>query len=129
MPLRNTLKQPLPPASDPSGLATLLSAIIRSIDGLIVKHQSQDPNVLDMTVSAYENTWSRAARRKRREAAHVNPAASDEVRMSCRIRCETEEAIECLVLDWVKGRDRSLFESFASHVERKVVDGIRNGIH
>lgn len=88
-----------------------------------------------MIISASENTWSRAARRKRKEMVQVGPPAPDEARMICRITHEREAGrygntiTNYLVLDWVKGRDRDLFESFASHVERKVMHGMKNGIH
>ena len=136
MPLRNTLKQPLPQTDDASQLGVLVSAIIRSTDGVIASNLSQDRATLDMVVSAYENTWSRAARRKRKEAMRIELTASSEIRMTCRIRHQREKAggqestiTDYLVLNWVKGRDRGLFESFASHVERKVVEGIKTSIH
>ncbi|KAM5539796.1 hypothetical protein V8D89_006609 [Ganoderma adspersum] len=136
MPLRNTLKQPLPQTDHASQLGLLVSAIIGSTDGVIASNLSQDQSILDMVISTYENTWSRAARRKRKELMKTEPAASGETRMTCRIRHQRGEAggqertiTDYLVLDWVKGRDRGLFESFASHVERKVVEGIKTGIH
>ena len=47
------------------------------------------------------------------------------VHLVCRIRCEREVAQGgakvLLVFDWVAGEDRGLFESFTSHVERKVL--------
>ncbi len=136
MPLRNTLTQPLPRTDHAPQPVLLVSAIIRSTDGVISNHLAQDLSILDMIVSAYENTWSRAARRKRKEVTQINPTALGETCMTCRIRHERGEGgasesslTDYLVLDWVKGRDRALFESFASHVERKVVDGLKNSIH
>ncbi|KAI1790020.1 S-adenosyl-L-methionine dependent methyltransferase [Ganoderma leucocontextum] len=136
MPPRNTLKQRLPQTANATQLAPVLSATIGSTDGVIVHNPAQDPSILDMIVSAYENTWSRAARRKRKEVVQIDPAVLGETRMTCRIRYEREEAgahetivTDYLVLHWVKGIDRGLFESFASHVERKVVDALKNDIH
>ena len=136
MPPRNTLKQRLPQTSNVLQLAPFVSTIIRSTDGLIATNRAQDSSILDMVVSASENTWSRAARRKRKEVVQIDRPAQGGTRMICRITHERQEAwkhgntiTDYLVLDWVKGRDRDLFESFASHVERKVVDGMRNGIH
>jgi hypothetical protein len=95
-------------------------------------------------VASSANTWSRAARRKAQmtmdtETDVPEPAQSSRVAplIVCRVfwvpsdnNCnesvglidmiETRTHDAVLQVDWVRGRDRGLFESFAGHVARKV---------
>ncbi len=136
MPARNTLNQPLPPGRSLSEAASLARAVLSAIDGLSVRScaPSESLEILDVAVSAAGCTWSRAARRKKRDAMDADGAPQ----LVCRVRCEERpraggaEAGVQLVFDWLNGSDRGLFEGFASHVERKVVAGLssssqRNG--
>lgn len=86
-----------------------------------------------MAVSAARCTWSRAARRRKRDSDAMDADADGAPQLVCRVRCEErsgggegeggEEGAQ-LVFDWLRGRDRALFEGFASHVGRKVVAGL-----
>ncbi|EJF59706.1 S-adenosyl-L-methionine dependent methyltransferase [Dichomitus squalens LYAD-421 SS1] len=125
MPARNTLKQRLPPTADDAQLPVTVSDIICSVEGLVVDHGAAEAPVLDLIVSASGDVWSRAARRKRQKEMQVEEVAAIEVRMTCRIRIEAG----CLVFDWVKGRERGVFESFASHIERKVASAMTHDMH
>jgi hypothetical protein len=93
-------------------------------------------------VAASANTWSRAARRKAQmtmdtDTDALEPAQSSSVAplLVCRAfwvpsdNSHNDSAIDTiesgiheavLQVDWVRGRDRGLFESFAGHVARKV---------
>lgn len=88
-----------------------------------------------MAVSAAACTWSRAARRRKRDSDAMDADAYGAPRVVCRVRCEERagggegegekgEKGGQLVFDWLRGRDRALFEGFASHVGRKVVAGL-----
>ncbi|KAI0759395.1 S-adenosyl-L-methionine dependent methyltransferase [Trametes elegans] len=118
MPARNTLRQPLPSTPSASHTAPLARAVLDSVDGLTVRGcgTAKSADDVDLVVSATGNTWSRAARRKKRNAIEMEDAPTAP-RMVCRTRVEDGQ----LVFDWLKGTDRGLFESFASHVERKVL--------
>lgn len=85
-----------------------------------------------MAVLAAGCTWSRAARRRKRDSDAMLTDADGAPQLVCRVRCEKRaggggeggEGGAQLVFDWLRGRDRALFEGFASHVGRKVVAGL-----
>ncbi|KAI0633926.1 hypothetical protein C8Q77DRAFT_1055507 [Trametes polyzona] len=157
MPARNTLHQPL---SVPSlkHASTIARTVLATIEGLrVVPTPAHTPSAtapsstetsdvpssspLDVIASTTAgDTWSRAARRKKRSAMDVEPSPSSFPKLVCRIRCRMRPAdgekskgdgvdggVE-LVFDWLRGRERGLFESFASHVERKVVAALGSGV-
>ena len=103
--------------------------VLGSIEGVSAKGIGQaEPNGADVVVYALVNTWSRAARRKRRDAMETEEGGEGQVaQLVCRIRCDSEATSVAMVLDWVAGRERGLFESFASHVQRKVVGALGEG--
>ncbi len=123
MPPRNTLQQPLPRATSVEEVLPILASVLASISGVSVLKRLGTPAVV--VTSATGNTWSRAARRKKQEAMQVEGIHPVEVALVCRIRCQKDVAQNgsrvLLTFDWVAGKDRGLFESFASHVERKMV--------
>ncbi|KAI0799986.1 S-adenosyl-L-methionine dependent methyltransferase [Fomes fomentarius] len=123
MPPRNTLQQPLPRVTSVEEVLPILSSVLASISGVSVVERSGTP--ADVVASATGNTWSRAARRKKQEAMQVEGMHPAETALVCRIRCERDGAQSgsrvLLTFVWVAGKDRGLFESFASHVERKMV--------
>ncbi|RPD52939.1 S-adenosyl-L-methionine dependent methyltransferase [Lentinus tigrinus ALCF2SS1-7] len=129
LPPRNTLVQPLQQAASPAQVVPILTSVLASVDGLTVRQKSPESGAADVIATAYGNTWSRAARRKKRDAMPVemDSRAQSEVQLVCRTRLGSnlgEESAVTLVFDWVAGKDRGLFESFASHVERKVVGAL-----
>ncbi|EIW53771.1 uncharacterized protein TRAVEDRAFT_60998 [Trametes versicolor FP-101664 SS1] len=137
-PARNTLHQPLPlpPSRSLSEAASITRTVLTAIPGLTIRPHSptQSPEALDVAVSAAGCTWSRAARRRRRDSDAMHTDADPDPALVCRMRCEErgegggeEEKGEKgaqLVFDWTRGRDRALFEGLASHVGRKVVAGL-----
>ena len=127
MPPRNTLRQPLPQSHSEQRLGEVLLQILASVPGVLVReHGHTRPDAVDVLACASGNTWSRAARRKKRDAMgdEAEEAAQRVVQLVCRIRCERRGDSMELVSDWVSGRDRGLFESFTSHVQRKVVAAV-----
>ncbi|KAI0752971.1 hypothetical protein C8Q80DRAFT_487656 [Daedaleopsis nitida] len=121
MPARKTLRQPLPRATSVAQVAPVLASTLASIPCLSISERSDV--VGDVVVSATGDTWSRAARRRKKDAMKLeDDGASVMTQLACRIRCESmSEELVSLAFDWVMGRDRALFESFASHVERKML--------
>jgi hypothetical protein len=92
-----------------------------------------------LLVELTSDTWSRAARRKRRMA--ISPQSSELVHadtpssysMSCLMgwhvplmhQARSQPAVTCeLECTWARGRDRMLFESFWNHMSRKASDAI-----
>ena len=84
-------------------------------------------DAVNLIVQASSNTWSRAARRKKRDAMDTDVGETPLVRLVCRIRCQEKERCVEMLVDWVAGRDRALFEGFASHVQRKVGAALAEG--
>jgi len=88
-----------------------------------------------MVVRAAQNTWSRSARRKKKAAmeeqsdalAALSLGQVVEPILRCSMKCmDNVEELE-LEYTWMEGDDRGVFESFASHVNRKVGDLLAGG--
>ncbi|KAF9239475.1 hypothetical protein BU15DRAFT_88026 [Melanogaster broomeanus] len=88
-----------------------------------------DTTIPSIVVQAMEVTWTRSARRKKgaRPSPQTTPQRS--LVLQCRITCaeggppggEKQRAGSAyLEYQWVDGSDRGIFESFVSHVNRKV---------
>ena len=108
---------------------SILSSVLASVDGLIVRQLSPEKRFSDVVAAAGGNTWSRAARRKKRDAMPVelDSQPHPDIQLVCRIQVSSNASGGVgvtLVFDWVAGTDRGLFESFTSHVERKVVGAL-----
>jgi hypothetical protein len=129
MPPRNTLSQPYSQFKSTSEMVQAISRVLKSIDGVTIVSMQVPNNVL---VNAASNTWSRAARRRKlaiMDAVPSNSPKSTSPALTCCIRCVSMEADgehgthagqSIMEFNWVQGRDRGLFESFMSHVARKV---------
>ncbi|KAG2076730.1 hypothetical protein BDR04DRAFT_620493 [Suillus decipiens] len=132
MPSRNTLHHAFPGARSAGILTSALRNVLRLISGVTVA-SSTTPAIYDhsstMLVHARGNTWSRAARRgKLPETVCVDrelPALRCSV--ECRERLSyTSSNTGCeLLFTWVEGNDRLIFESFTSHVSRKVISTLQ----
>ena len=128
---RNTLVQSLPQATSVAQVVPILTNVLASINGLVVRQRSAGSGAIDVIVAAEGNTWSRAARRKMREAMPVemDSRPQAEVQLVCRVQVTSNASggdgvgVE-LVFDWVSGKERGLFESFVSHVERKIAGSL-----
>lgn len=132
MPLRTTLYQPVSNISS-SLLPGILSQVLADVDGVSVTldSSSSDDYICLVLVQASANTWSRSARRRKvtaplRTDTHAHPSLV----MQCRIQCRRgpsptvtdKNKLHGLYLEyqWIEGKERSTFESFVSHVNRKV---------
>ncbi|KAJ8591203.1 S-adenosyl-L-methionine dependent methyltransferase [Rhizopogon salebrosus TDB-379] len=127
MPSRNTLHRAFPGALSADALASILRNVLAPIDGLLIT--STDPatpagSSTTMLVHARGNTWSRAARRRGLPAA-VSADQEPPV-LRCSIECLSKVDTPCeIVFTWLEGKDRSVFESFTSHVSRKVTSALQ----
>lgn len=135
MPARNTLRQTYTLFRNAADAEQALLRVLESIRGvsfLSREHQGTEW----LFAKALQNTWSRAARRRKLDS--VDTTAEQQPTqpvLVCRIRSlqgardapgltGTGEIV--LEFDWVRGRDRGLFESFMSHVARKLDTLARN---
>lgn len=131
MPQRNTLRQTFSHVNRPAPqLLGVLCTVLHSVEGVSCKDSSSLDDGESILVLANRNTWSRSARRKKLSTSVVvntnsisteAPAPS----LKCLIRCSSEGKHEAggdevLEVSWAQGKDRALFESFWSHVCRKV---------
>lgn len=129
MPQRNTLRQLFAEFQSKEAVDSALTAVLRGVDGVSIDSAGAGTGK-GVLVQTMHNTWSRAARRRR--TAGTTPSIQDEhitPVLRCRIRClEVEpnarvrsQGGDIIVqFDWVEGDDRGLFESFISHVSRKL---------
>ncbi|RDB24347.1 putative methyltransferase-like protein C27D7.08c [Hypsizygus marmoreus] len=142
LPPRNTLRLP----AGPQGVEGKLREVLAGIDGVSMEVRTEDRSVSYAGTSAEESpstgvkivaraqrdTWSRSARRKRQKgesAPHpISQASSVGVGSASNA---SDPALICTVVAngnelefrWVYGGERALFESFASHVGKKVGTG------
>lgn len=146
MPPRNTLRRSLPDSIGNQDISNTLLKVLSSIEGAVVKAvddtirtQPESENYsLDLLVGADRNTWSRAARRKQLTAVSAPCESVSETQtpqmisrlripagleMSKMQRKDTDGKV--VLFDWVRGRDRSLYESFVSHVGRKLETALK----
>lgn len=134
MPSRNTLRQPFDFGGPVEQLAHAVQTVLVGIEGAEVKSESQN-GMHESTILANipTDTWSRAARRKKLNDAPTPMDTVNRPGLSCRIsidegdhghlvntRRQSSEGRASLEFQWMRGRDRGLFESFMSHVSRKV---------
>ncbi|KAJ6487757.1 S-adenosyl-L-methionine dependent methyltransferase [Mycena sanguinolenta] len=128
MPLRNTLRQPIQvPAQSTARLNDILSEVLAAVEGTRVVDDNSSSRFI---IYATKNTWSRAARRKNKHAAPDSSEIPD-LNLICSMQWifrdtagaeSSETSLEC---QWMQGKDRSLFEGFASHISRKVSELVR----
>ncbi|KAF7316127.1 S-adenosyl-L-methionine-dependent methyltransferase [Mycena indigotica] len=126
IPSRNTLYQPFTGIQEAERVKWnhVLHAELVRVDGTTVSVYGDGACL----VSAAKNTWSRSARRKQKQSDDTEMTDVDP-ELRCTVRWLFEEMGTRLEHQWVEGRDRQLFESFAGHVNRKVVEAIRLGSH
>lgn len=114
MPQRTTLREPLP---DKPHLRSLTD-LIGSIAGATVDVAS-DPPALFCNLSAI--TWTRAARRKQGFAPTVS---GEHPLLVVRVEIVQDDGSPALEFLWLRGHDYAAFESFSSHVGRKMRSAI-----
>jgi hypothetical protein len=75
-------------------------------------------------ISLQADTWSRAARRKAKQALSTTPDGHLPIdappALACRLSWTATSDNPLFEVHWVQGEDRLLFESFASHIVGKV---------
>jgi hypothetical protein len=149
MPRRNTLR-----FSNLVGAGReveVLRNVLSSIEGVRIyerAYQGVDEQLSRATdgggqllcVRALGDTWSRSARRKRNKQAHLSSSHGGggsggrllDAQQSSPVHDIISSGLVCFIcwkdneleFQWVYGHDRALFESFASHVSRKVVGAV-----
>ncbi|KAI0685203.1 S-adenosyl-L-methionine dependent methyltransferase [Cytidiella melzeri] len=130
MPPRNSLKHPFGSVHSPGRLRNALHHVLANIEGVtfeqtLPENVTQDQGFPGILVHASSNTWSRAARRRKKLAVKSGLSPGRPIpTLSCRIQKTStndgDTAQMSLEFQWVRGADRGLFESFMSHVSRKV---------
>ncbi|KAH8108082.1 S-adenosyl-L-methionine dependent methyltransferase [Cristinia sonorae] len=136
LPTRNTLQRSFNFSGPPPMLGDVLHRMFNAVEGVssqfITPPARDESTIIDSIVFAQGNTWSRAARRKKRtQNENVDTdmlVESEQPKLICRLRWRHEPGVErktvrqvaLLVVDWVRGDDRGLFESFTNHIWRKV---------
>ena len=141
LPPRNTLAQPYCGCT-PARLYEALAETLRTIeaDGVLATEVSalEGSYHSSFLIEARANTWSRNARRSRRQRAETQlqpedtpttaAAANPSLTCSARVTIQETDASSstagpstCSVeFQWIYGKERALFESFASHINRKI---------
>lgn len=102
-------------------LSDILNQNLRLLQG--VSAANKDRALL--LVEAERNTWSRSARRSRHRFSttleNLQTPSSRQPALTCSIQViDTSSQTVALEFQWLYGTDRTLFESFVSHVLRKV---------
>ncbi|KAJ7821004.1 S-adenosyl-L-methionine dependent methyltransferase [Mycena olivaceomarginata] len=136
MPPRNTLRQAIRvPTPDKKRLVNILSEALAAVEGARVVNAeiSDDSSSSRFIIYASKNTWSRAARRKNKQGGPLADPAAEKASAPNLIASlqwifgdkgaagGSETFLEC---QWIQGKDRHLFEGFASHISRKVSEAI-----
>jgi len=118
MPPHNTIYQPFT-SVDGTVVFQKLKQVLSSTEGVTVVQEHFTPDEVTIKLTATGNTWSRAARRKKLNApsGETSETTSSPVALVCQITLSHKY----LEFNWVRGRDRALFDSFCNHISRKVV--------
>ncbi|KAJ3806348.1 S-adenosyl-L-methionine dependent methyltransferase [Lentinula aff. lateritia] len=115
LPAHNTILQPVVSVSRES-LYERLSNILSSVAHIVIR---PEPN-FGYFVSVQEDTWSRIARRrKKRRVDDLDSNVGFD--LSNTVAASGERPDFIVEFTWRKGRVRALFDSFCSHVSRKIV--------
>ncbi|KAF9458510.1 hypothetical protein BDZ94DRAFT_1200963 [Collybia nuda] len=103
-----------------------LQEILQTIDGCTQGDTNPGTPISSrgpcLFMSAMGDTWSRSARRERKMKMQAHSGSESGFALVCSITW-TREGGGGLEVRWVYGFDRALFESFASHVARKLGPG------
>ncbi|KAI0074389.1 hypothetical protein K474DRAFT_1648072 [Panus rudis PR-1116 ss-1] len=136
MPSKNTLKHTIPFITSEDDIHIKLAQILTNVEGLKTRpsktsgtETESPPGVI---IEAIGNTWSRAARRKKLTATSQrgDSAGQSVPQLVCHIavnsgqdKAESQRSVSQrveLIFQWLRGCERTLFESFVSHICRKV---------
>ena len=120
----NTIRQPFTSGDGAIAFRTLKQTL-STTEGVAVIREHSTPDEVTIRLSATGNTWSRAARRKKLNTPSSGTpqgATSSSVALVCQINLSHNG----LEFNWVRGRDRALFDSFCNHISRKIVSNSRS---
>ena len=119
MPPHNTIRQPFT-SVDGTVVFQKLKQVLSTIEGVTIIQELSAPDEVTIRLIATGNTWSRAARRKKLNAS--SSGTSEETTSSpVALVCQITLSHKHLEFNWVRGRDRTLFDGFCNHISRKVV--------
>ncbi|KAG6863777.1 hypothetical protein C0991_003266, partial [Blastosporella zonata] len=155
LPPRNTLRFDVTTDKNEDGFATRvrLEGVLNAVEGTTVTEVTdahEEGAVVEFVVSVPRDTWSRNARRKRKREEgndrEGGPSTKEDNRHSESVlavvcaavlrrrvganvkekakEAQTDTEME-MEVRWMYGEERSLLESFASHVARKFLETIR----
>lgn len=126
----------------------MFKEVLSSIEDLVFEQTDEEcvEELWEYHITASENSWTRAARRKRMRESKATDGPDDTPvrkaarfegkvlardmppstiastmpypRLACKIFQKLENAI--VEIQWVRGKDRELFEGFWNHVSKKV---------
>lgn len=120
-PQRNTLSKPLLPSNSLQRMVDRLREILHSIRDIKIEetHEKASTSSAFLIISA-EDTWSRKARRRPATFSPFRDQSPLSLVCSVGVRSSSEKSELSLEFQWIVGRDRQMFESFVSHIGRKV---------
>lgn len=122
MPPHNTIHQPLT-SVDGTTAFRKLKQVLSTIEGLAVIQEHPPSDEATIRVVTTGNTWSRAARRKKLKSPS-NEAPHEATLSPVALVCQITISHKQLEFNWVRGRDRTLFESFCNHISRRVASDL-----
>jgi hypothetical protein len=119
MPPHNTIRQPLT-SVDGTVAFQRLKQVLSTIEGVKVLQERSTPDELTVKIAATGNTWSRAARRQKFKPSLGETSEGIMVLNPLPLVCQMTLSCTQLEFNWVQGEDRTLFDSFCSHISRKI---------
>lgn len=106
----------------PTDAAQAQAEMKRILDDLEAQDLIESPNCI--TGSMFANTWSRKARRRRAANAtagiKTDPVAGSDVLIAFKLTFENKENDVKLMVTWMQGKQREVFESFWNHVKKRI---------
>ncbi|KAJ3525899.1 hypothetical protein NM688_g8333 [Phlebia brevispora] len=133
MPVKNAFEYPYPQRSW-IDVCHALEGVLTAIDGVTLRQDelrtTTESPAETMVVTAKADTWSRAARRRKLRAddgAIPDHAHGTAPLLVCKVVVSGKgpEGGSFVEFQWVRGRNRGLFESFTSHIGRKVAAALK----
>ncbi|KAH7882085.1 hypothetical protein F5I97DRAFT_1911874 [Phlebopus sp. FC_14] len=127
MPARTTLHQQFSGLESRDVLCDAVHRVLKDIEGVTLTSSAGDESNPSILVHATDITWTRSARRKKgTKTSALNTGTAGPI-LRCCITCSHSSTSDRtrsqgfqLEYQWVDGRERHVFESFVSHVNRKV---------
>ncbi|PPQ68289.1 hypothetical protein CVT24_005105 [Panaeolus cyanescens] len=153
LPQRTTLRQTFPETSS-SSLRQALDEVLDLIPGIAITGPVSGAveDAVSFVVEVSSDTWSRSARRKGKKAqdlkvsaissksTQISTAQSPSPALTASVTCQptpftsaqqhasdsrADSILAALEFQWVFGTDRGLYESFVSHITRKVGNAVQ----